>query len=96
MTEFDAVAFASDAEMESSIRPLVNDILDRFNQEEVSPSQAGMVVLSLIYRLMDVLKDAPEARRFFILTLINLINNFLAEEMETGSGCPASGTEDQA
>jgi hypothetical protein len=40
-----------------------------------------MVVMSLTYRLLGVLKEAPEARRHFILTLINLINNFLAEEM---------------
>jgi hypothetical protein len=96
MTEFDIAALASDEEMELSIRPLVNDILDRFNQENISPSQAGLVVMSLIYRLMEVLQEAPEARRFFILTLINLINNFLAEEMETGGGCPASGREEEA
>jgi hypothetical protein len=93
MTDFDLPAFASDAEMELSVRPLVNEILDRFNEENISPSQAGMVALSLIYRLLEVLHEAPEARRFFILTLINLINNFLAEEMETGGGCPASGQE---
>ena len=64
------------------VRPLVNEILERFNQEGVSPSQAGLVILGLIYRLMEVMHDAPEARRFFILALINLINNYLAEEME--------------
>ena len=68
--------------MEQRIRPLVNDILERFNQENISPSEAGMVVLSLIYRLMTILEETPEARRFFILTLINLINNFLAGEVE--------------
>ena len=68
--------------MEASVRPLVNEILERFNQEDVSPSQAGLVVLALIYRLMEVMRDEPEARRFFILALINLINNYLAEEME--------------
>jgi hypothetical protein len=73
---------ATDEDMEQRIRPLVNDILERFNQENISPSEAGMVVLSLIYRLMTVLEETPEARRFFILTLINLINNFLAGEVE--------------
>ncbi len=81
MNEFDAAAFASDAELEESVRPLVNEILDRFNQENVSPSQAGMVILALIYRLLEVMQDAPEARRFFVLTLINLVNNYLGEEM---------------
>jgi len=93
MTESDLSAFATDEELEASIRPLVNDILDRFNQENVSPSQAGMVILGLIYRLLEVLKETPEARRFFILTLINLVNNYLAEEMETQCECPASGKE---
>ncbi len=94
MTEIDTAAFASDEEMEARVRPLVNEILERFNQEGVSPSQAGLVVLGLIYRLMEVMHDAPEARRFFILALINLINNYLAEEMEKPGECVHLGTED--
>jgi hypothetical protein len=94
MTEIDIAAFASDEELEESVRPLVNEILDRFNEENVSPSQAGMVTLALIYRLLEVLHDEPEARRFFILTLINLVNNYLAEEMETGGQCAAAGQEE--
>jgi hypothetical protein len=74
--------FATDEEMERRLRPLVNEILERFNQESVSPSEAGMVILSLTYRLLGVLAEAPEARRFFILTLINLINSVLAEDLE--------------
>ena len=93
MTEIDSAAFATDEELEASVRPLVNDILDRFNQEDLAPSQAGMVVLALIYRLLEVMRSEPEARRFFILTLINLVNNYLAEEMETGGECPASSQE---
>jgi len=90
MTEIDTAHIASDEEMEENVRPLVNEILERFNQEGVSPSQAGLVILGLIYRLMEVMHDAPEARRFFILALINLINNYLAEEMESTSACAAS------
>jgi hypothetical protein len=93
MTAIDTAAFASDEEMEASVRPLVNEILDRFNQENVSPSQAGLVVLALIYRLMEVMHDAPEGRRFFILTLINLINNYLTEEMASPGECAAPGKE---
>ena len=96
MTESDIAAFASDEELEASVRPLVNDILDRFNQENVAPSQAGMVILGLIYRLLEVMRDEPEGRRFFILALINLVNNYLAEEMETGGQCAASGEEEGA
>jgi hypothetical protein len=94
MTEIDTEAFASDAEMEARVRPLVNEILERFNQEGVSPSQAGLVVMALIYRLMEVMHDAPEARRFFILALINLVNNYLAEEMENPATCAAAGEEE--
>jgi hypothetical protein len=82
MTEPETLIGATDAEMEQRISPLVNDIFERFNQEQISPSEAGMVILALIYRLLEVLEEAPEARRFFILTLINVINNFLAEEVE--------------
>ena len=94
MTEIDAAPFASDEEMEESVRPLVNEILERFNQEGVAPSQAGMVILGLTYRLMEVMRDVPEARRFFVLTLINLINNYLAEEMESPGTCVAAGKEE--
>jgi len=94
MTEIDTTAFASDEEMEARVRPLVNEILERFNQENVAPSQAGLVVLALIYRLMEVMHDAPEARRFFILALINLVNNYLAEEMENQGECVATGKEE--
>ena len=94
MTEIDPAAFASDAALEESIRPLVNEILERFNQEAVSPSQVGLVILALIYRLMEVMHDAPEARRFFILSLINLINNYLAEEMDQPGECVATGKEE--
>jgi len=82
MTASEIQIAATDEDMEQRIRPLVNDILERFNQENISPSEAGMVVLSLIYRLMTILEETPEARRFFILNLINLINNFLAGEVE--------------
>ena len=94
MTDIDTAAVPSDAELEASVRPLVNDILDRFNEENVSPSQAGLVVLGLIYRLLEVMHDVPEARRFFILALINLINNYLAEEMENPGTCGATGREE--
>jgi hypothetical protein len=94
MTEIDTAAFASDEEMEERVRPLVNEILERFNQENVSPSQAGLVVLALIYRLLEVMREGPEARRFFILALINLVNNYLAEEMEKPGECAATDKEE--
>ena len=42
MTEIDTAHIASDEEMEENVRPLVNEILERFNQEGVSvPGGAG-------------------------------------------------------
>lgn len=73
----------SDTEMAQRIRPTVNEILEIFNERQISPAEVGMVVLSLTYRLLEVLKEAPEARRHFIGTLINLINNFLTKEMQS-------------
>jgi|WetSurSiteA1Bulk_404760.scaffolds.fasta_scaffold50462_2 hypothetical protein len=75
---------STDAEMEARLRPLVNDILDRFNRENISPAEAGMVIMALVNRVLGLLAPAPEARRLFILTLINVINNFLTGEMEEG------------
>ena len=79
----------TDAGMSEHIRPLVNEILELFNQREISPSEAGMVVLSLTYRLLEVLQEAPAARRHFILTLINLINNYLADELQGDLAAPS-------
>jgi hypothetical protein len=72
----------TDSEMEEKVRPLVNDILDRFNQEQISPAEAGMVIMGLVHRLLGVLKEAPDARRFFILTMINVINSSLRADLE--------------
>ena len=72
----------SDEEMAERTRPLVNEILEIFNERQIAPAEAGMVVLSLTFRLLEVLKETPEARRHFILTLINLINNYLADELQ--------------
>ncbi len=73
---------ATDSEMEEKVRPLVNDILDRFNREQTSPAEAGMVIMGLVHRLLGLLEEAPEARRFFVLTLINVINSCLAEDLK--------------
>lgn len=83
MTELEAAT--TDVDMEQRVRPLVNDILDRFNQEHISPAEAGMVIIGLVHRLLGILQEAPEARRFFILTLINVINSTLAPELEAGA-----------
>jgi len=73
-----------ESEIAERVRPLVNEILERFNQEKIAPPEAGMVILALISRLLAVLEDQPESRRYFILTLINIINNYLVQEGEEG------------
>lgn len=86
----------SDAAMAERTRPLVNEILEMFNERQVAPSEVGMVVLSLTYRLLEVLKEAPEARRHFVITLINLINNYLSDELHGDAAvkCDLSVKED--
>jgi hypothetical protein len=81
MSDMEAPA-VTDEQMAEQVRPLVNEILDRFNQEGLSPSEAGMVILALVHRLLGALQGAPEARRHFILMMINMINSFLAGEMD--------------
>ena len=77
-------------EMVERVRPLVNEILERFNQEDVTPSEAGMVILALISRLLDALEAHPEPRRQFILNLIDIVNSYLVKEAgEASESCPA-------
>uniref|UniRef100_A0A7C5ALH5 Uncharacterized protein n=1 Tax=Desulfobacca acetoxidans TaxID=60893 RepID=A0A7C5ALH5_9BACT len=64
------------------IRPLVNTILEHFNEEQVTPREAGWVILALTHRLLTVLEQNPEERQTFVLQFINLVNRFLAGEME--------------
>ncbi|MEW6660670.1 MAG: hypothetical protein AB1424_18670 [Thermodesulfobacteriota bacterium] len=79
-----------DVELAERVRPLVNGILERFNQENITPPEAGMVVLALISRLLEVMEGHPEPRRLFILNLINIINSYLVQEAgESPQGCPA-------
>jgi hypothetical protein len=64
------------------VRPIVNEILERFNQEGITPQEAGMVVLALTHRIMTVLAGNPEEQRSFIVNIVNLINNYLAGELQ--------------
>jgi hypothetical protein len=72
------------ADLAERVRPLVNDILERFNQENITPQEAGFVVLALAHRLMTVLDSKPEEQRGFILQMVNLINNYLTGELQEG------------
>jgi len=82
-------------ELAERVRPVVNEILERFNQENITPPEAGMVVLALISRLLEVMEGHPEPRRHFVLNLINVINSYLVQEAgEAPQSCPGgSGPE---
>jgi len=83
-------------EMAERVRPLVNEILEGFNRENISPEEAGMVILALIGRLLGALEEQPESRRIFILNLIELINSFLLQEAgEAPQTCPGGSGEPQ-
>jgi hypothetical protein len=76
-------------ELAERVRPLVNEILERFNREDITPPEAGMVVLALISRLLEVMEGTPEVRRHFVLNLINVINSYLVQAAgEAPQGCP--------
>jgi len=83
-------------ELAERVRPLVNEILERFNQENITPPEAGVVVLALVSRLLEVMEGHPEPRRYFVLNLINVINSYLVQEAgEAPQGCPGgSGRPD--
>ncbi|MCL6622270.1 MAG: hypothetical protein K6T55_09240 [Syntrophobacterales bacterium] len=68
------------AAMAERLRPLVNEILARFNEEGITTEEAGMVILALTHRLMTVLESNPEEQRSFIVRVVNFINRFLAGE----------------
>jgi hypothetical protein len=74
----------TDEQMVERVRPMVNDILENFNHQHITPAEAGMVILGLVNRLLQVLEPAPEARRHFVMTLINVVNSFQTEPLEAG------------
>jgi hypothetical protein len=65
-------------EFTERVRVLVNSILERFNEEQVTPQEAGWVILALAHRLMTVLEQNPEDRQNFVLQFIGLVNQYLA------------------
>lgn len=69
-------------EFSERIRLLANSILARFNEEQITPQEAGWVILALTHRLLTVLEHNPEDRQAFILQFINLVNQYLAGEIQ--------------
>jgi len=71
-------------EFSERVRVLANSILERFNEEQVTPQEAGYVILALAHRLMTVLEKNPADRQNFVLQFISLVNQYLAGELEEG------------
>jgi hypothetical protein len=69
-------------EFSERVRSLANGILERFNQEQITPQEAGWVILALTHRLLKVLEDNPEDRQAFIMQFISLVNQYLAGDLQ--------------
>jgi hypothetical protein len=69
-------------EFSERVRSLANGILERFNQEQITPQEAGWVILALTHRLLTVLENDPEDRQAFIMQFISLVNQYLAGDLQ--------------
>ena len=69
-------------EFSERVRSLANSILERFNHEQITPQEAGWVVLALTHRLLTVLENNPEDRQAFIMQFISLVNQYLAGDLQ--------------
>jgi hypothetical protein len=69
-------------EFSERVRSLANGILERFNKEQVTPQEAGWVILALTHRLLTVLEENPEDRQTFVMQFISLVNQYLAGELQ--------------
>ena len=69
-------------EFSERVRSVANGILERFNQEQITPQEAGWVILALTHRLLTVLENNPEDRQAFIMQFISLVNQYLAGDLQ--------------
>jgi hypothetical protein len=69
-------------EFSERVRSLANGIMERFNQEQITPQEAGWVILALTHRLLTVLESNPEDRQAFIMQFISLVNQYLAGDLQ--------------
>jgi hypothetical protein len=75
-------------ELSERLCQIVNEVLAMFNQNNITPPEAGTVVLALIHRLMGVLQDSPEAQRAFVASVIEVVNEHLLGILESGGPPP--------
>ena len=69
-------------EFSERVRSVANGILERFNQEQITPQEAGWVLIALAHRLLTVLENNPEDRQAFIMQFISLVNQYLAGDLQ--------------
>jgi hypothetical protein len=69
-------------EFSERVRSVANGILERFNQEQITPQEAGWVIIALTHRLLTVLENNPEDRQAFIMQFISLVNQYLAGDLQ--------------
>jgi hypothetical protein len=69
-------------EFSERVRSLANGILERFNQEQITPQEAGWVILALTHRLLTLLESNPEGRQTFVMQFISLVNQYLAGDLQ--------------
>lgn len=74
-------------ELSDRLLKIVNNILAEFNRLEVTPKEAGTIIMALTHRLMSVLDDHPEAQRAFVASLIEVVNAHLLGRLQ-GSSAP--------
>jgi hypothetical protein len=75
-------------ELSDRLCEIVNEILAGFNQQNVTPSEAGTIVLALIHRLMAVLQDNPDVQRAFVTSIIGVVNEHLLSLLESDASPP--------
>ena len=75
-------------ELSDRLCEIVNEILAGFNQQNVTPSEAGTIVLALIHQLMAVLQDNPDVQRAFVTSIIGVVNEHLLGLLESGASPP--------
>ncbi|MGQ9920049.1 MAG: hypothetical protein ACUVRZ_01840 [Desulfobacca sp.] len=86
MTQDQGPAVAT--ELTERLRQIVNEILAMFNEQNVTPQEAGTVILALIHRLMGVLRENQEMQRAFVASIIDVVNQHLLQVLEESDSPP--------
>lgn len=75
-------------ELTDRLCQIVNDVLAMFNDKNVSPQEAGTVILALIHRLMGLLHENQELQRAFVASIIDVVNQHLLQYLQESDSPP--------